>query len=86
MQFFVTCIKRETPLPEFSVIYMFDDIPVGYYDSGANSFIPRGNTTNEDEEVDLINYGIREYLQPFILGRLAGRFDNKTEGKWKTYN
>ncbi|XP_048015340.1 major histocompatibility complex class I-related gene protein-like isoform X2 [Megalobrama amblycephala] len=59
---------------------MLDDIPVGYYDSETRIYIPRGNTTNEDEEVDHISYNIREFLQPIILSRLAGRFVNKTKG------
>uniref|UniRef100_A0A671SX32 Ig-like domain-containing protein n=1 Tax=Sinocyclocheilus anshuiensis TaxID=1608454 RepID=A0A671SX32_9TELE len=62
------------------VLYILDDIAVGYYDSETNSYIPRGNTTNEDEEVDFISYNIKEYLEPFILGRLTRRFENKTEG------
>ncbi|XP_067235904.1 MHC class I polypeptide-related sequence B-like [Chanodichthys erythropterus] len=59
---------------------MLDGITVGSYDSETRSYIPRGNTTNEDEEVDLINYGIREHIQPLILRRVSRMFKNKTEG------
>ncbi|KAK9952153.1 hypothetical protein ABG768_018009 [Culter alburnus] len=79
-QFLVTYIEGETPFPTLSVLFMLDDIIVGYYDSESNSFIPRGNTTNEDEEVDFINYSIIKYLHPFISGKLTGTFYNKTEG------
>ncbi|RXN38180.1 major histocompatibility complex class I-related gene protein-like [Labeo rohita] len=68
-----------TPFPEFSVISMLDDITVGYCDSETNSCVPRGNTTNEDEEVDLISYDIKDYLQPFSK-TLVVRYKNKTEG------
>lgn len=43
-----TYIKGNTPFPEFSATVMLDDFIVGYTNSEAWSFFPRGNTTNED--------------------------------------
>ncbi|XP_051741118.1 hereditary hemochromatosis protein homolog isoform X2 [Ctenopharyngodon idella] len=80
LQFLVSYFKRETALPEYTAVYLLDDITVGYYDSEKRSFIPRGNIMNEDEEVDHLNYGIREHMQPFILRRLSRMVENKTEG------
>ncbi|XP_067236764.1 H-2 class I histocompatibility antigen, D-D alpha chain-like [Chanodichthys erythropterus] len=80
LRFLVTYIEGETPFPTFSVLYMLDDIIVGYYDSKMNSYVPRGNTTNEDEEVDYINYSITKYMRPFISAKFLGKISNKTEG------
>ncbi|XP_056307299.1 major histocompatibility complex class I-related gene protein-like [Danio aesculapii] len=77
--FLVTYIEGETPFPAFSVVYMLDDITVGYYNSEAKICVPRGNTTNEDEEVDLISYYLNEYYPP-IVKRFIGLFKNKTKG------
>ncbi|XP_048015322.1 hereditary hemochromatosis protein homolog isoform X2 [Megalobrama amblycephala] len=80
LRLLVTYIEGEMPFPAFNVLYMLDDITVGYYDSKTNIYVPRGNTTNEDEEVNFIHYGITEFMRPFISGRLTGKFYNKTEG------
>ncbi|XP_016375176.1 zinc-alpha-2-glycoprotein-like [Sinocyclocheilus rhinocerous] len=73
----VTYIKGETPFPEFSVTFMLDDLTVGHYNSEAKRYIPRDNTTNEDEIVSYIFYAMRHDLQPFHVGRLT--FKNYTE-------
>ncbi|XDV53180.1 hypothetical protein PO909_021753 [Leuciscus waleckii] len=76
-----TYIEGETPFPAFNVLYMLDDITVGYFDSETDNYVPRGNTTNEDEEVDHISHCIKKQLRPFILDRLAGKLLNKTAVK-----
>uniref|UniRef100_A0A671SPA4 Si:dkey-52p2.5 n=1 Tax=Sinocyclocheilus anshuiensis TaxID=1608454 RepID=A0A671SPA4_9TELE len=73
----VTYIKGETPFPEFSVTFMLDDLTVGHYNSEAKRYIPRDNTTNEDDIVSYIFYAMRHDLQPFHVGRLT--FKNYTE-------
>lgn len=80
LRFLVTYIEGETAFPTFNVLYMLDDITVVYFDSEMNRYVPRGNTTNENEEVDFINYSITEFMRPFISGRLTGKCHNKTEG------
>ncbi|XP_051741107.1 hereditary hemochromatosis protein homolog isoform X6 [Ctenopharyngodon idella] len=80
LRFLVTYIEGETPFPTLSVLYMLDDILVGYYDSETNSYVPRGNTTNEDEEVNYISHSIKEYMRPFISAKFLGKMYNKTEG------
>ncbi|CAM4734232.1 unnamed protein product [Leuciscus chuanchicus] len=75
-----TYIEGETPFPAFNVLYMLDDITVGNFDSETDNYVPRGNTTNEDEEVDHISHCIKKQLRPFILDRLAGKLLNKTAG------
>lgn len=58
---------------------MLDDILLGYYDSEMNIYVPRGNTTNEDEEVNLMNYYQKEYSH-HILERFNEMSKNTTEG------
>ncbi len=73
----VTYIKGETPFPEFSVTFMLDDLSVGHFNSETKRYIPRDNTTNEDEIVWHIFYLTRHDLHPFFVGRLT--FKNYTE-------
>ncbi|XDV53184.1 hypothetical protein PO909_021756, partial [Leuciscus waleckii] len=47
-----TYIKGQTPFPEFSYVAMLDDITVMYYNGETRTFIPRGNTTTEDDMFD----------------------------------
>lgn len=46
---FATYIIGETPFPEFSAVWMLDDIPVGYYNSEDMRILirPRGLTRSE---------------------------------------
>lgn len=83
--FLVTYIEGETQFPAFSVVYMLDDITVGYYNSETKTCVPRGNTTNEDEEVDLIGYYLNEYYPP-IVEKFIGLFKNKTKGEYNRYS
>uniref|UniRef100_A0A8C1SA52 Zinc-alpha-2-glycoprotein-like n=1 Tax=Cyprinus carpio TaxID=7962 RepID=A0A8C1SA52_CYPCA len=73
----VTYIKGETPFPEFSVTFMLDDLTVGHYNSETKRYIPRDNTTNEDDIVSYIFYAMRHDLQPFHVARLT--FKNYTK-------
>lgn len=43
-------IPGEKQFPEFSIVTVLDDIIVGYYNSTV--YIPRGNTTNEDDVIE----------------------------------
>ncbi|XP_048015325.1 major histocompatibility complex class I-related gene protein-like isoform X2 [Megalobrama amblycephala] len=65
---FSTYIQGETQFPEFSYATTLDDITVGYYNS--ETYIPRGNTTNEDDVVnsDYIK-GISDYMYGSFLRR-----------------
>ncbi|XP_051741116.1 major histocompatibility complex class I-related gene protein-like isoform X2 [Ctenopharyngodon idella] len=45
-----TYLQGKTQFPEFSYTTSLDDITVGYYNS--TTYIPRGNTTNEDDVID----------------------------------
>ncbi len=60
---------------------MLDDITVGYYNSETNIYTAKGNTTNEDEEVDLINSNLKDYSPP-ILKKFKENFKNKTDGEF----
>lgn len=77
MWLLVTYIKGETPFPEFSVTFMLDDLTVGHYNSETKRYIPRDNTTNEDDIVSYIFYAMRHDLQPFHVARLT--FKNYTK-------
>ncbi|XP_051548510.1 major histocompatibility complex class I-related gene protein-like [Myxocyprinus asiaticus] len=74
----VTYIKGVIPFPEFSATFMLDDVTVGHYNSETMRYIPRENTTNEDEMVQYIMYRMKNDLHPFVVGR--SRHDNHTEG------
>ncbi len=80
-RFLLTYIEGTTPFPSFSVLYMLDDITVGYYNSETNIYTAKGNTTNEDEEVDLINSNLKDYSPP-ILKKFKENFKNKTDGEF----
>lgn len=56
---------------------MLDDLTVGHYNSEAKRYIPRDNTTNEDDIVSYIFYAMRHDLQPFHVARLT--FKNYTK-------
>lgn len=40
--------KGETPFPQFSGTMMLNDVRVVYYNGETDTFIGRGNTTNEE--------------------------------------
>nr|XP_021326454.1 class I histocompatibility antigen, F10 alpha chain-like [Danio rerio] len=76
---FSTYIKGKTQFPEFSYTTTLDDITVGYYNS--ETYIPRGNTTNEDDVIhsDYI-ISISHYMHESFMrrSRLLGQ-DNKND-------
>lgn len=47
-----TYIKGKTLFPEFSSTLILDDIVVGQLNSETWTYVPRGNTTNEDDVID----------------------------------
>lgn len=49
MSLLSTYIKGETQFPKLSGTAILNDFIVGYYN---NTYIPRGNTTNEDDVID----------------------------------
>ncbi|CAM4734224.1 unnamed protein product [Leuciscus chuanchicus] len=53
-----TYIKGKTLFPEFSSTLMLDDIVVGQLNSETWTYVPRGNTTNEDDVIDPQNIRI----------------------------
>ncbi|XP_051975356.1 class I histocompatibility antigen, F10 alpha chain-like [Xyrauchen texanus] len=55
---FATYIEGEMPFSDFSVTFMLDDITVGHYNSEILRYVPRGNTTNEDDAIDVHHMGI----------------------------
>ncbi|XDV53192.1 hypothetical protein PO909_021761 [Leuciscus waleckii] len=65
-----TYICGKTQFPKFSCTITLDDITVGYHHS--NTYIPRGNTTNEDDVIgsDYIKY-ISDYMYDSFLRRVA---------------
>lgn len=65
-----TYIQEETQFPKFSCTTTLDDITVGYYNS--ETYIPKGNTTNEDDVIDS-DYikGISDYMYNSFLRRSA---------------
>ncbi|XP_073688364.1 class I histocompatibility antigen, F10 alpha chain-like [Garra rufa] len=65
-----TYIEGKTQFPKFSYITTLDDITVGYYN--AETYIPKGNTTNEDDVVDS-DYikGISDYMYNSFVRRSA---------------
>ncbi|XP_050959976.1 uncharacterized protein LOC127161333 isoform X2 [Labeo rohita] len=65
-----TYIKGKTQFPKFSYITALDDITVGYYNS--ETYVPKGNTTNEDDVVDS-DYikGISDYMYNSFVRRSA---------------
>nr|XP_021326456.1 major histocompatibility complex class I-related gene protein [Danio rerio] len=44
-----TYIKGQTPFPEFSYVLMLDDVSTLYYNGETKTYVPRGNTTAEDD-------------------------------------
>ncbi|XP_048015337.1 hereditary hemochromatosis protein homolog isoform X2 [Megalobrama amblycephala] len=66
----LTYIKGETPFPVFSVIFVLDDITVGYYNSETKIYIARGNTTDEDDVVDPNHLStISDYVRGYLMRR-----------------
>ncbi|XP_058624011.1 major histocompatibility complex class I-related gene protein-like isoform X1 [Onychostoma macrolepis] len=65
-----TYIQGETQFPKFSCTTTLDDITVGYYNS--ERYIPRGNTTNEDDVIDS-DYikGISDHMYNSFIRRSA---------------
>nr|XP_055049069.1 T-cell surface glycoprotein CD1b-2-like [Misgurnus anguillicaudatus] len=51
LKLLLTYIPGEKQFPEYSIVTVLDDIIVGYYNSKV--YIPRGNTTNEDDVIEL---------------------------------
>ncbi|NP_001314818.1 major histocompatibility complex class I LLA isoform X1 [Danio rerio] len=72
-----TYIKGETQFPKLSFTVMLDDLRVGFYNSETKEFIPRDNTTNEDEAVSDVLTVIQNTLEPFMMSTLT--FKNGTE-------
>ncbi|CAM4734212.1 unnamed protein product [Leuciscus chuanchicus] len=67
---FSTYICGKTQFPEFSSTTIVDDITVGYYKSGT--YFPRGNTTNEDDVINLNDIkDLNDYLYNSFLRRVA---------------
>ncbi|KAK7121713.1 hypothetical protein R3I93_022711 [Phoxinus phoxinus] len=65
---FSTYIHGKTQFPKFSCTTTLDDITVGYYNS--KKYIPRGNTTNEDDVIDSVYIkGISDYMYESFLRR-----------------
>ncbi|XP_055049034.2 T-cell surface glycoprotein CD1b3-like [Misgurnus anguillicaudatus] len=68
----LTYVDEKTPFSFFNGTLMLDDITVGYIDSEKFTFIPRGNTINENDVVNsdnlnvIIEY-ILDYIAPQIL-------------------
>ncbi|XP_065147180.1 class I histocompatibility antigen, F10 alpha chain-like [Paramisgurnus dabryanus] len=52
LKLFSAYIPGEKQFPEFSIVTVLDDIIVGYYNSIV--YIPRGNTTNEDDVIESV--------------------------------
>ncbi|XDV53195.1 hypothetical protein PO909_021763, partial [Leuciscus waleckii] len=66
-----TYIRGETQFPEFSCTTTLDDITIGYYNS--KTYIPRGNTTNEDDVIDSVYIkGVSDYMYNSFLSSLTG--------------
>ncbi|XDV53203.1 hypothetical protein PO909_021769 [Leuciscus waleckii] len=65
-----TYIRGKTQFPKFSYTTTLDDITVGYYNS--KTYIPRGNTTNEDDVIDSEYIkGVSDYMYNSFLRRAA---------------
>lgn len=76
----VTYIKGNTPFPGLIITVMLDDMTVGYYDSEMRSYVPRGNTTDEDDLHKLgDNTAIGENLYAFLVDTSSRR--NHTDSK-----
>ncbi|XP_051741087.1 major histocompatibility complex class I-related gene protein-like isoform X26 [Ctenopharyngodon idella] len=77
---FSTYIKGKTQFPKFSCTTFLDDITVGYYNS--TTYIPRGNTTNEDDVIDsdhikgISGYKYNSFLRISALLRQDRQNDN----------
>ncbi|NP_001314816.1 uncharacterized protein LOC100334758 precursor [Danio rerio] len=77
LQILGTYIKGDTLFPQISFTFMLDDLTVGLYITERDEFIPRDNTTNEDETVSDMLDKIKNELQPLLKGTLI--FQNSTE-------
>uniref|UniRef100_A0A671L573 Ig-like domain-containing protein n=1 Tax=Sinocyclocheilus anshuiensis TaxID=1608454 RepID=A0A671L573_9TELE len=44
-----TYIKGKTLFPEYSYTFMLDDVVVGHFNSKTLTYVPKGNTTDEDD-------------------------------------
>lgn len=81
MSLLSTYIEGETQFPKFSYTTALDDITVGYYNSEI--YIPKGNTTNEDDVIDS-DYikGVSDYMYNSFIRRSAlFRQHNQNDGK-----
>ncbi|XP_048015333.1 class I histocompatibility antigen, F10 alpha chain-like isoform X2 [Megalobrama amblycephala] len=80
MQVLILCgcfqltFREKHKFPQFSITTSLDDITVGYYNS--TTYIPRGNTTNEDDVInsnyikDISNYMCDSFLRrSYLLGK-----------------
>uniref|UniRef100_A0A672KW61 Si:dkey-52p2.5 n=1 Tax=Sinocyclocheilus grahami TaxID=75366 RepID=A0A672KW61_SINGR len=47
-----TYIKGKTLFPEYSYTFMLDDVVVGHFNSETWTYVPKGNTTDEDNVID----------------------------------
>ncbi|XP_039512809.1 major histocompatibility complex class I-related gene protein-like [Pimephales promelas] len=68
LRLFSTYIRGKTQFPEFSGTTTLDDITVGYFNS--KTYIPRGNTTNENDVIDSVYIdAISAYMYNSFLRR-----------------
>ena len=68
-------IIGDTPLPEFSVVVMLDDIQVAYYDSNVKKMIYR-QFKSEDEDQKYFSFLFEEEYKDMHTWQL-----NRTSGK-----
>jgi len=83
LRLFSTYICGKTQFPEFSGTTTLDDITVGYFNS--KTYIPRGNTTNEDDVIDSVYIeAISAYMYNSFLRRaeLFGQ-DSQNDSKYQ---
>ncbi|XP_043084438.1 major histocompatibility complex class I-related gene protein-like isoform X2 [Puntigrus tetrazona] len=76
-----TYIKGKTFFPEYSYTLMLDDVVVGHYNSKTWTYVPRGNTTDEDNVIDpqhvhtISKYIYDDFVERWIVmdgGNLTG--------------
>ncbi len=83
MSLLSTYIEKESQFPKFSYTTALDDITVGYYNS--ERYIPKGNTTNEDDVIDS-DYikSVSDYMHKSFIRRSECRFrqHSQNDGKY----
>lgn len=72
MLMFATFVKGETPFPEYSAVFMIDDIQLAYYDSNENQLTQRG-VNSSGRTLDATDVASGQNAAEYIYGLMRER-------------